>query len=197
MMTLVANANKTVAMNDKDPSKPNILIITSEMTATSSKRKYLLEHLRVGCTEIMRISTPIGVMFNEEDMTLFLRVLRGSRIWGLNMGEFQATDSAWRIFGETLSSTWIGFVWINERGKDIGSTKDVQDWLLGTGGYAEKGVLRGKNSALAKNRTKNVPWSLSKPWFDASNPTMKAELSRKFLFNPCNSIHFGVTRDIA
>ena len=139
----------------------------------------------------MRMSTPLGVSFSETEMLVFMELVRDSRIWGLNMGEFQATDAAWRVFGEALRDTFVGFMWINERGKDIGGSKDVHDWLLGTGAHADRGVLRGKNSVLAANRRKAVPWSFRQPWFNASNPTLKADMSRKFLFNPRNSIHFG------
>lgn len=191
MATLVQNANSLVESNDADPLKPKILTIDAEMTATSSKRCHVLDNVRFGGTEILRISTPLGVSFSETEMVVFMELVRGSRIWGLNMGEFQATDAAWRVFGEALRDTFVGFVWINERGKDIGASKDVHDWLLGTGKHADRGVLRGKNSVLAANRRKAVQWSPRQPWFDASNPTMKAELSRKFLFNPRNSIHFG------
>ena len=189
---LVDTANLQVAMNDADPIRPNTLIITSEMTSSAFARKYLLSHLRVGNTEIVRISTPMDEELSEDDMNRFMQIIVSSRVWGLNMGEFKASERAWSCFASLLPQTLVGFVWINERGKDIGGGNGhVHDWLLGVSQYAGRGILRGKNSILSKNRMKFAPWdALRRPWFDGSNPTLKTELSKKFLFNPCNSIHF-------
>ena len=190
IVNMVNDANDVVEMNDADLQRPNILIISQEMTASIARRDYLLKNLRLGGTEIVRISTPIDSEFSEYEMRLFMNLIESSHVWGLNMGEFRASDSAWKVFASLLSKTIVGFVWINERGKDIGANRDVHDWLLGIGAHVDRGILRGKNSVLAENRKKKVLWSSKQPWYDASSFTMKSFLSRKFLFNPHNSKYF-------
>ena len=66
---LVDTANLQVAMNDADPIRPNTLIIISDMTSSASARKYLLSHLRIGNTEVVRVSTPMDEEFSEEEWT--------------------------------------------------------------------------------------------------------------------------------
>lgn len=68
----------------------------------------------------------------------------------LGLGEFRASDRAWRYFGDHVSQTQVGFAWIN----DIGACADVHDWLLGIGSYANGGILRGRFRPLAQNRKK-------------------------------------------
>jgi hypothetical protein len=190
---LVNDANERVVKNDSDQNCPKVLTITPAMTSTQLRRAYLLSHLRLGNTEIVRISTPLDASFSEYDMTTWMDMLTCSHVWGLNMGEFKASDAAWRIFADKLQTTLIGFVWINERGKDIGASNRTHEWLLGTSDFAQNGVLRGKHSVLARNRLKYASWTLkeTRPWFDSSNPTLRADISRKFLFNPHNSKLFA------
>ena len=187
-INMVNDANGTVKVNDANLQRPNILIISQDMTASAVRRSYLLKNLNLGGTEILRISTPIDSEFSESEMILFMSLIESSHVWGLNMGEFRASNSAWKVFASLLSKTFVGFVWINERGKDIGANRDIHDWLLGIGVYTDKGILRGKNSVLAENRKKIV--ASKQPWYDASSSTMKSLLSRKFLFNPHNSKYF-------
>lgn len=190
----VASLNTAVASNDADSSKPNVLTIDQAITATQPRRKYLLSHLRLGGTEILRISTPLDAAFSEADMDALMTLLISSRVWGVNLGEFRASDAAWRLFGEGLPRTSIGFAWINERGKDIGACTEVHDWLLGIASYAGRGILRGTHSPLACNRLKRVSWcgnDNERPWFDASNPTVHTAVACKFLFNPRNSLHYA------
>jgi len=129
-------------------------------------------------------------------MNKLMDLLANSHVWGLNIGEFRATDEAWRIFARRLPDTWIGFVWINENGKNIGASRDVHHWLLGIGTYKTGGVLRGKGSPLSKNRRKNPSWYWSAkhgdiaPWWDGENPVFDHLMASKFLWNPMSSKHF-------
>jgi hypothetical protein len=188
MHRLVQGLNQTVALNDADPLRPNVVTVNQAMTATPSRRQYLLSSLRLGHTEIVRMSTPLDEAFSEGDMRVFVALLADSHVWGLNLGEFRASDRAWKFFGEHIPQTRVGFAWINERGKDIGACTDMHDWLLGIGPYALCGILRGQHSPLAQNRKKMahpVP-----AWYDQTNPTVHHALAKKFLFNPHNSVHF-------
>ena len=186
---LVHALNEYIAMNDADPLRPNVVTIPQIVTATQVRRDYLLSRLRLGNTEIVRISTPIGVFFSKRDMETLMSLFIDSSVWGVNMGEFHASEAAWCFFGQNIFRTSIGFVWINERGKDIGASVDVHEWLLGLGAYASCGILRGKSSPLALNRKKEVRGK--RPWFDSGNPTLHDALAKKFLFNPHNSICFA------
>lgn len=188
---LVHRANEIVREHDADAREPNVLSVCERMTSSDARIAYLLDNLKLGGTEILRIKTPLDQQFSLAHMAKFVDLLADSSVWGVNMGEFCATDAAWRLFGNELHRTSIGFAWLNERGKANGASADTHEWLLGVGKYRDGGVLRGRNSPLSKNRLK-VPAS-QRPWFDPHNPTVHAPVAHKFLFNPHNSIYYGMT----
>lgn len=169
--------------------RDGILIVPERMMATETRRRLILSKLKVEDANIMRMSTPIDELLSESEMETLMDLLCDSKIWGVNFGELQATDNAWRVFAHRLADTYIGFVWINERGKSIGASSRIHDWLLGIGKYTKKGILRGPTSLLAQNRKKKTECD-PPPWYDGRNPVFRHPLSRKFLFNPQNSIHF-------
>ena len=189
-----------VATNDANPEAPNVLYLDdSRYTSSPERREYLLARLQLGGTELLRLKTTTAGdqgRFGEADMNKLMDLLANSHVWGLNIGEFRATDEAWRIFARRLPDTWIGFVWINENGKNIGASRDVHHWLLGIGTYKTGGVLRGKGSPLSKNRRKNPSWYWSAkhgdiaPWWDGENPVFDHLMASKFLWNPMSSKHF-------
>lgn len=188
--SIVARLNNQVAMNDSHQNAQKVLIIPSYAMSTALKRMYVLDNINLGYTEIFRLTTPLGIRFSSEEMYKLMDLLKKSNVWGINMGEFHATDEAWCVFGNQLKDTLIGFAWINESGKDIGASTHTHQWLLGIGPFRQNGVLRGPDSPLSVNRLK-VPHSTSiRPWYDSKNPTLKSPLSRKFLFNPHNSRFF-------
>ena len=54
-----------------------------------------------------------------------MNLLATSCVWGINMGG-SMLESSWIKFASSLAFTTIGFVWINERGKDIGASADTR-----------------------------------------------------------------------
>ena len=201
---LVRAANQATQRNGADSRLPNILYLAdSRLTSSPERRDYLLRNLQLGSTELLRLKTSLGgelSKFTEQDMDALVDLLVASRVWGLNLGEFRATDAAWTTFANRLDETLVGFVWINEKGKDAGASPDVHDWLLGIRAHANNGVLRGKNSPLARNRRKKTTWYTCPannsahgglaPWRDGCNPVVQSELARKFLYNPSSSKFF-------
>ena len=174
-------------------SQRDVVVLPVEATLSTPRRTYLFNHLCLQNVQILRLQTPLAVPFSQEEMCKLMQSLQNSRVWGLNMGEFCATTSAWRVFADKLQDTTVGFVWINELGKDIGTTSDVHKWLLGIDEYRDNGVLRGRNSPLWSNRMKRPDWykgGLIRPWYDSSNPALDSPYAKKFLFNPHNSSHF-------
>jgi hypothetical protein len=171
----------------------NILSIPSHIMSTEFKIQYTLEHINIENIEIFRIQTPIGTSFTLKNMQTFIHILTTSHIWGLNLGEFHATDDAWIYFANNLHKTTVGFIWINERGKSIGSTTKIHDWLLGVEKFKDCGVFRGRASVLSMNRKKFPLWYKNgtiQPWYDCQNSVLKHALAKKFLFNPHNSRYF-------
>lgn len=170
------------------------LSVPAHVMSTVEQRVYALTHLRLIKTEILRIQTPVGIKFSESDMRRLMMLLRASHVWGVNAGEFQASATAWRLFADELSSTTIGFVWVNEFGKDIGASRDMHAWLLGIAQFRNRGVLRGRCSPLAENRRKMPSWSARavQPWYDGENRATHGPLARKFLFNPQSSQFYRI-----
>ena len=184
MCHVVQKLNKVAEHSD-------VLVIPPLATATTARREHLLQHLQLGQTQILRLQTPLGAVFSEKDMQHLMDLLENSRVWGLNMGEFQANDAAWVVFGKRLERTTVGFAWINELGKDIGATRETHEWLLGVGKFRNAGILRGSTSPLSRNRKKVPEWyGKRSPWYDSRNPATTTVLSKKFLFNPHNSVHY-------
>jgi len=166
--------------------KDGILIIPARMLATDIRREIVLKSINLDSIHILCLSTPIGVSISVKDMKHLMDRICSSGVWGVNFGEFQASDTAWKLFARRLCESKVGFAWINERGKDIGSSSETHDWLLGIGKYRERGILRGVKSPLALNRLRHA----HKPWFDGNNRVFRHPLSNKFLFNPRNSRYF-------
>ena len=188
MLELMEKMHTIVRTNDGDVERPKVLNIPVEATSSKYRIDYLLAHLELGGTQILRIQTPIGRALNKDQMDRLMVLLEPSAVWGLNMGELSASDDAWIAFANQLPKTSVGFAWINEIGKDIGATAKTHRWLLGIGEYRDNGILRGLRGPLAVNRTK--PPATQRPWFQGSNVTLKAAIARKFLFNPHSSKHF-------
>lgn len=182
---------RKVAAAFKTALRTHVLTIVPEIVSCQDRRSGLIEMLNAApdvlkTTQIVRMSTsmePRGHI-DKETMQDLLRLLSHPEctVWGLNLGECICDQSAWVVFKEKLPSTLVGFVWINETGKDCGLDKETHKaWLSDA-----TGILCGPKSILRYNRCK-IPTALTalpRPWHNPKNPVLRQEVARKFLHNP-------------
>lgn len=143
MLSLMEAIHRRVQANDSDDTLPDVLYIPEGATSTPSRIDHLVDHVQLGGTQILRIQTPIGVSLSATQMHRLMTALHTpSTVWGLNMGELSASDDAWVVFAEELPRTSVGFVWVNECGKDIGASAATHRWLLGIGVWCEHVLKR-------------------------------------------------------
>ena len=124
-----------------------------------------------------------------------MEVLAKSRVWGLNLGEFdfghnahrrvswkQPWQQPWQYFEKGLAKTNVCFVWINELNTNAGVPSSVhQQWL-----NRKHGLFCGKQSVLASNRQRAIIEGTD-IWSDPTNAALKHPLACKFLFNPTST----------
>jgi hypothetical protein len=166
-------------------TKVHVLDIPNELLNTTQKQNVFLQNIKLGNTEILRLSN-VGEEFTKTEMKAFMRLLQRNRshVWGLNLGEFNAEQEAWRVFAEEIPDTWIGFAYVGEAGKKI--LKDQ--------GYR----FEGRDNILRKNRQQKPEWylegkdnsSATAPWWDGKNLVFRHALARKFFWNPERSKFF-------
>lgn len=174
----------------RDAERTMVLTIPSVVLSSPARRAEFFREFvsRVSQLrpQIIRMSTTLehSGAIDREDMEHFVEALLvegDSSVWGLNMGECICTPDAWALLEWSLPHTYVGFMWINERGKFCGlSDQDHRRWLQRDGS-----LLCGKGSVLAKNRLKDMRRDTTmRPYEDPSNPVFREAVSAKFLFNP-------------
>lgn len=133
--------------------------------------------------QILRTKTSMDRGMDRRLVDQLLVKMTAAHTWGWNAGETVMTQCAWELFANWLPTSVLGFVWINELGKNCGASPDFHARLRSATG----GLLVGKGSRLRANRSKAIPREVfghPQPWRDPDNPIRHDPICTKFLWNP-------------